>query len=131
MAAIRAPQQVPGNTAPPRFQFSLGWLMIVVSIVCVTLGVWQMLPRGFVGYLFVDPLVLGLIPTVLVSCTIYAKGDIQAFAIGALVPWSSLILVRDGPISIWRLGMWMVFVGGMCGALAVVMRRWLADRDGT
>jgi hypothetical protein len=127
MSASNAPQREAKQVAPPRFQFSLGWLMLVVSIVCLALGLWSILPSGLVGYLFVNPLVLGMVPTVLVICAIYGRGDIQAFAIGTLVPWTSLLLTR--PNSVWGLAMWVVLVGGMCGTLAVVMRRWLLNRD--
>jgi hypothetical protein len=129
MALSNAPQHDVPRNSPPRFQFSLGWLMIAMSVVCVTLGVWVVLPRGIIGYLILDPLILGAVPTVLVTCTIYARGDTQAFAIGALVPWLSLILTRNGPIPVWGLGFWSVFVGGLCGALAVALRRWLQDRS--
>jgi hypothetical protein len=125
MAAIRAQQNAPPRSSPPRFQFSLWWLMIAVSIVCVTLGVWEILPRGFIGYLVLDPLILGLAPTALVTCAVYARGDTRAFAIGALVPLILMIVAREGPLSVWRLGFWMLFVGSMCGALAVALRRWL------
>jgi hypothetical protein len=125
MAAIRAPQNAPQRSTPPRFQFSLWWLMIVVSIVCIALGVWEILPRGVLGYLVVDPLVLGVVPTVLVTCAVYARGDTRTFAIGALVPLVSMILTRDGQLSVWGFGIWTVFVGSMCGALAVAVRRWL------
>jgi hypothetical protein len=128
MATIRATQPSGERSTPPRFQFSLWWLMIVVSIVCVTLGVWEILPRGFIGYLVVDPLIMGLIPTALVTCVIYARGDMRAFSIGALVPLILMIVAREGPLSVWRLGFWMLFVGSMCGALAVALRRWLEFR---
>jgi hypothetical protein len=131
MAAIRAPQQAPQRNAPPRFQFSLWWLMIVVSIACVTLGVWEILPRGIIGYLVVDPFILGLVPTALVTCAIYARGDMRAFAIGALVPLISVVMTRDGQLSVWAIGFWTLFVGSMCGALAVALRRWLEFRGDT
>ena len=127
MAASRAPQKSQ-HTAPPRFQFSLWWLMIVMSIVCVTLGVWEILPRGFIGYLVVDPFLLGVIPTALVTCAVYAEGDTRTFAIGALVPLASVIMTRDGQLSVWHFGFWTVFMGGVCGALAVALRRWLEYR---
>ena len=102
--------------------------MIVVSIVCVNLGVWEILPRGLLGYLVVDPLILGLIPTALVTCAIYARGDTRTFAIGALVPLILLIMTHDGQLSVWHFGFWTLFVGSMCGALAVALRRWLEYR---
>jgi hypothetical protein len=105
--------------------------MIAMSVVCVMLGVWVILPRGIVGYLILNPLILGAVPTILVTCTIYARGDTQAFAIGALVPCLSLVLTHDGPISAWGFGVWSVFVGGLCGVLAVAVRRWLHDHDDT
>jgi hypothetical protein len=129
MAAIRAPKHAPQRDAPPRFQFSLGWLMIVVTVLCIALGAWEILPTRMIGYLVVDPFVLGVVPTVLIVCGIYARGDTRAFAIGALVPLVSLILTRDGEFTILGLAIWMIFVGGLCGALAVALRRWLAYHD--
>jgi hypothetical protein len=129
MSTSNAPQREANQVSRPRFQFSLGWLMLGVSIVCLMLGLWEILPRGLVGYLFVMPLVFGVVPTVLVICTIYARGDIQAFAIGALVPLSSLLLIREIVHTAWGILMWVVVVGGTCGALAVFVRRRLLNRD--
>jgi hypothetical protein len=112
---------------PRRFQFSLGRLMIVVTVACVMLGVWEILPVGFVDNVVISSIVLGVIPTVLITCSIYARGDLQTFAIGALVPWLSVLIARDGPLRIWGLGAWF-FVGGACGLVAVATRRWLDRR---
>jgi hypothetical protein len=115
---------------PPRFQFSLGRLMIVVTIACVMLGVWEILPVGFVDNVVISSIVLGVIPTVLITCSIYARGDLQTFAMGALVPWLSVLITQGGPLRVWGLGAWF-FVGGVCGVVAVATRRWLESRDST
>jgi hypothetical protein len=110
------------------FQFSLGRLMIIVTVACVLLGVWEILPPGFVDNVVIGSIVLGVIPTVLITCSVYARGDVQAFAIGALVPWISVLITRDGPLRVWGLGAW-IFIGGLCGVVAVATRRWIAGRD--
>jgi hypothetical protein len=45
----------------------------------------------------------------------------------------SLIIIRSdrvGPINPWGLAAWSIFVGGLCGAIAVATRRWLEGRVG-
>ena len=71
----------------PRFQFSLAWLLIVVTIVAVAAGLGdrrsaRLRRRSLLLYL----IVCCVVPTPLVICAIFGRGDVQAFAIGALDP---------------------------------------------
>src|SRR5262245_51075960 len=71
-----------------KFQFSLFWLMVVVTVVAVVLGlVGSFGPVfGIVWYATLY-LVRCLILTPMLICAIFGRGHIRAFAVGALVPW--------------------------------------------
>ena len=109
----------------PRFQFSLARLLIAVTVAAVLL----FLAVKFVGYfeIVIASVFWCILPTPLVVFAIYDRGDFQAFAIGALLPWLMLIAL-DFPLptsdflaaSLWLLPMWAI-----CGALAVATRRWI------
>jgi hypothetical protein len=79
---------------------------------------------GFVT--FVASILLCVVPTPFVIVAIYGRGDLQAFAIGALVPWAVLIGLPsravDPGFAIW---VWLLPTCVLCGALAAVTRRWL------
>jgi hypothetical protein len=128
--AMPDPEATPRDKSPRTgpFQFSLGRLMVVVTLICVLLGL-ATLPRGFVDNVVISTIVLGLIPTILITCSIYARGEVQAFSIGALVPWLSILITRDAPARVWGLASWF-FIGGLCGVVAVATRRWLEGRMG-
>jgi hypothetical protein len=98
-------------------------LMITITIACIVLFLWVTF-GGFVS--FVAAILLCVVPTPLVIIAIYARGDLQAFAIGALVPWVVLILLRapvfESNFTIW---IWLLPTCAFCGALASATRRWL------
>jgi hypothetical protein len=109
----------------PRFQFSLAWLMIAISVACVILFLAATF-IDFFGVLFVST-ILWVIPTPLLIIAIFGRGDLQAFAIGALVPWIAHIALRYPAtgtsfvvVSIWLLPNCII-----CGALAAATRRWI------
>jgi hypothetical protein len=113
----------------PRFQFSLRWLLIAVTGICVLLGF---------AYVF-DALVLIVIgmllwcaiPTPLVICLIYGQGDYRAFAIGALMPWVvSWIEAARGSVFSGLEVLLLMVPSLLCGILAVATRRWVARRTG-
>jgi hypothetical protein len=108
----------------PRFQFSLKWLMIALSIACVLL---------FLSVTISDfvPATLEfafccIVPTPIVTLAIYGSGDRQAFAIGALVPWATLILFRS-PVqfAFFTVLFWLLPMSALCGVLAAATRRWI------
>jgi hypothetical protein len=105
----------------PRFQLSLARLMIITALAVVVL----LLVVKFTGFL--TGLLWCLLPTPLVIMVIYGRGDVQAFAIGALVPFASLRMLDAPPFNLWYLGsvLWMLPVGALCGILAVVTRRFV------
>ncbi len=102
-------------------------LMITVTLVAVLLGL-SVLFGGFVGAIFAA-LVWCVLPTPLVICAVYGRRNLQAFAIGGLIPWG-LFVMRIPPLTTFLpMTIWLVALGGVCGTVAVVTRRWL-ERSG-
>jgi hypothetical protein len=101
----------------PRFQFSLAWLLIGVTVVAIALGMASSF-RDFIGSLFFVA-VCCVLPTPFVIAAIFGRGDIQSFAIGALVPWLTLLPWMSS------MAIWLLILPVICGTLAVVTRRWL------
>jgi hypothetical protein len=117
----------------PRFQFSLKWLLIAVAI-CAVLLAFAGVPagQGLVG-LFLSLVVRGVIPTAAVIGAIYGRGELQAFAIGAVVASVPILTAEIGPVLFSQLVVgliWQVFVVVICGSMAVISRRWLERRSG-
>jgi hypothetical protein len=116
------------NFPPTKVQFSLKWLMIVVTAVGVLLA------ASTGGALFAVPLAVFLrciLPTVLLVCAIYSRGDFQAFAVGAFVPFIPVLTNDFGSSSISSLFaalIGQIFFSGICGAVAVAVRRWIVSR---
>jgi hypothetical protein len=101
----------------PRFRFNLTWLAIGVIAAVLLMGVATSF-RDFIGsLLFVS--VCCVLPTPFVIAAIFARGDIQSFAIGALVPWLTLLPWMSS------MAIWLLILPIICGTLAVVTRRWL------
>jgi hypothetical protein len=111
----------------PKFQFSLAWLMIAVTVVALALALAHFV-GDFLG-LMLFAAVCCILPTPLVISAIFARGDIQAFAIGALIPWWTLYtwMSNSGSLAI---AAWLLFLPAICGALAVVTRRWIQRHNG-
>lgn len=112
---------------PLRFQFSLRWLLIVVTVFALLMGISAVLGDGV--RFIIGIVVYVILPTPFVITAIYARGDVRAFAIGALVPWAAMWVdgvPRSTPLSEV---IWFLFVGGLCGAIAVLTRRWIV-REG-
>lgn len=110
----------------PWYQFSMFRLMVVVTLIAILLG----LTATFGGLLelAVVSVVWCLFPTPLIVCAIFGKRDVQAFAVGALVPWTTMTLTRMlASASILTASIWLLAMGGVCGAVAVATRRWLAQ----
>src|SRR5882724_943480 len=79
---------MPTFDLPPRFQFSLRNMLIAVAVLAVLLGLFAV-AGGILTWLLAA-VVIWILPTPLVVSAVYARGDLRAFAIGALVPWVSL-----------------------------------------
>ena len=108
----------------PRFQFSLWWLMVAITIVCVFLFL-SVTVGDFIEVAFASVLWC-IFPTPIVALAIYSRGDLQAFAIGALVPWTTLIIFR-APVSFsfFAASIWLPIMCVICGFVAGVTRRWI------
>jgi hypothetical protein len=104
----------------PRFRFSLAWLLICVTIVAIALGLSVTLGSLVATLLFA--IVSCVLPTPLLICAIFARGDAQAFAIGALIPWWTLSTWLPNASSL-SMAIWLLVMGTTCGAVAVVTRR--------
>ena len=101
----------------PRFQFSLAWLLIAVTVAAVVMGFASSV-RDLIGsLLFVT--VCCVLPTPFVIAAIFGRGDIQSFAIGALVPWLTLLPWVSS------MAIWLLVLPLICGTVAVITRRWL------
>jgi len=124
----------------PRFQFSLAWLLIAVTVVAVLLGVGQWFSPtvlAYVGSLLLSAVLGCILPTPFVVAALFARGDVRAFSIGALVPW----IVNRGvlPMSamygyssslsgwVWIVGIigYMLLTAAVCGVVAVVGYRMI------
>jgi hypothetical protein len=125
--AKTAPLPNPRTALPPavrpRFQFSLFWLMVTVTVVAVVLGLGASLGPVFgvvwyVTYFFVRCVV----PTPLVICAIFGRGHARAFAIGALVPWT-LEFFRAGEQQSLLVLTLTILNSAVCGFVAVATWR--------
>ena len=110
----------------PRFQFSLRWMFVVLTLVAVLLGFAFLGPIA--TYLLWLVVVL-VIPTPLVILTLFDRGPRQTFAIGALLPWFVTVVggFPGGSTSAVRL-LLLLLAYALCGATAVATRIWL-DRQ--
>jgi hypothetical protein len=104
--------------------------MILVTLVAVLLFLATRLGSFIQVILF--SFVACILPTPLVICAIYGRGDVRAFAIGALTPWVvALVLLKEPDMGGTFFEMvWLVVMGGICGVVAVITRRWIwRDQD--
>jgi hypothetical protein len=121
---------MPSFDFPPRFQFSLRGMLIAVAILAVLL--WMSTAVAGLLLWVTWSLIYLLLPTPFVVAAVFTRGDIQAFAIGVLVPWVAS-WGSGGPrggtlLGLIALALWLVVMGGICGIVAVASRRWL-DRN--
>ena len=134
--------RLPPRRKPP-FQFSLGWLLIAVTVVCVLLGIGQMVSASIVEYIggTLYAILIGcVLPTPLIVAALFARGEARVFAIGALVPWLASRGTLPLPVYFVYQNRWpgwvliaastifMVVAAVVCGAVAVAARRWIRRR---
>ncbi len=108
----------------PRYQFSLWWLMVAITVASIllflTVSVSDFLEIAVASILWC------IVPTPIVVFAIYGRGDLQAFAIGALVPWVTLIIFRIPDLmSFFAATLWLLPMCGICGVVAAATRRWI------
>ena len=113
-----------------RWQFSLRWLLVAVTIFAVLLAI------GVYGLLsvLIAFILRGLLPTVAVIGAIYARGDIRAFAIGATIALLPVLVAGTNSMrftDVAALIFSQLLMIGLCGAVAVATRRWLISHGMT
>jgi hypothetical protein len=101
----------------PRIQFSLTGLLVLIVVAFVLMALASSFRDLLSSLFFVT--VCCVLPTPFVVAAIFGRGDIQSFAIGALVPWLTLLPW------ISSMFLWLLLLPPVCGTLAVVTRRWL------
>jgi hypothetical protein len=111
----------------PKYQFSLAWLMIAVTAVALLLGAIHIF-GDFIGAVMFA-VICCILPTPLLICAIFARGNVQAFAIGALVPWLMLLAWMPGRSAV-SIALWLLFLPVLCGIIAALTRRWIQRHDG-
>jgi hypothetical protein len=106
--------------------------MIVITVAAVFLGASTTVLGTGIAFLM-GWIVWYVAPAALLSIAVFTRGDMQAFAMGALIPWI-------GPLARWPVdgrsfgevfGMTfaLLMTGGVCGIVAAVTRRWIVDRN--
>ena len=88
-------------------------MLICVTAIAVALGL-SMVIGSFVATLLFA-IVYCVLPTPLVIFAIFARGDTQAFAIGALIPWWTLQTWMPGAFS-FSSAIWLLAMCTACGA---------------
>jgi hypothetical protein len=106
----------------PRFRFSLAWMLICVTVIAVALGLSITIGSLVATLLFA--VVYCVLPTPLLIFAIFARGDSQAFAIGALIPWWTLQTWMPGASSFSN-AIWLLVMCSVCGTVAAITRRWI------
>ncbi len=118
------------RTSPPsRWQFSLRWLLGAVAFIAVLLGLLSFSAGQLLVGLCLFIMLRGIVPTAALVAAIFARGDLQAFAVGALVPCISVIASGDEPWGRWGPVFGVVLqlaTIALCGGTAVVVRRRIA-----
>jgi hypothetical protein len=96
--------------------------MIVVTVVAILLG----LAVTFQGLtsLILASLIWCVLPTPLVICAIFGRGDVRAFAIGGLIPWFPLLRAA-APAPVLLLPVWLVVMSLICGTIGAATYRWV------
>jgi hypothetical protein len=108
----------------PRFQFSLGKLLLAITVVAIVLFLATHV-ASFIEMVFFT-VTACIIPTPFVIGAIYGRSDVKSFSIGALIPWFAAITVHyPGPLAAILELIWLVATGAICGAVAVMTRRWI------
>lgn len=96
--------------------------MVVLTAVAVVLGL-AVSVNGVLPAIFLS-LVWCVLPTPLLICALFGRGDIRAFAIGGLTPWI-LLVGNQFPVVLFFLPVWVLTMSAVCGAAAVATYRWL------
>lgn len=109
----------------PRFQFSMRWLMLLITVVCIALFALVTFDELF--DLLLTSFIWCILPTPLIVLAIYGKDGVQAFAVGALVPWATVLVLRIPGSVFSALGatIWLLPMSAICGALAFATWRWI------
>jgi hypothetical protein len=111
------------------FRFSLKWLMIALTAACILLFLTVTF-GDFVEVAFFSA-IWCIVPTPLIIFAIYGRGDLQAAAIGALVPYATLMILRVPTAwsSYFNATLWLLPMSALCGVLAAATRRWMQGNE--
>jgi hypothetical protein len=90
--------------------------------IAVLLGLWVTVSSLLATLLFA--VVYCLLPTPLVICAIFARGDAQAVAIGVLIPWWTRSSWLPNSSYIF-MAIWLLTMCAACGVIAAITRRWI------
>jgi FtsH-binding integral membrane protein len=121
---------MPSPGQPPRFQFGLRWMLLLVAAAAIFLTL-TVAAEQFLLRWILTPATIFVIPTVFIIVALHDCGDRRTFAIGALVPTSILIFAGDvGRLSTlvdWLSStIWLLLMAAGCGAVAIATRRTVA-----
>jgi hypothetical protein len=99
-------------------------MMVALTVACVllflTVRFGDLLEFAYVAIMWC------IVPTPVIIFAIYARGNLQAFAIGALVPWVTLMLFRAFEWSSYVMTtVWLLTTSAACGILAVATLHWI------
>ncbi len=103
------------------------WVMVFITVACIFLF-FAVTFGDFIG-LTVASLVWCVLPTPLIIFVVYGRGDLQAFALGALVPWITLIVRTPNSVTLLAATFWLLPLSAICGFTAAMTRRWLLSRQ--
>jgi hypothetical protein len=103
--------------------------MIAITAVAVVLGLGASLGSFFGTLSYLAFLVVScVVPTPLVICTVFARGYLRAFSIGALIPWILVFpweLHRGSLIAL----VLTLILSAVCGFLAAATWRWIGSDE--
>ena len=127
---MAASPQLQIRKTPRRFQFSLARLMIAMTLIALLLGFSSVISGTILLFIWI---ILYTLPACFAACMVYGRGDLQAFALGALVPCIPLLLASPGTAPSFVGGIAMAFAtliaSGICGVVAVATRRWIVANN--
>jgi hypothetical protein len=120
-----------GSYRPP-VQYSLFRLMVGMTLVAILLGLLVTLSGTIIYSLFFSTMAY-IVPAALVACVVYGRGDFQAFAIGAMIPFIGVFIgvTASRPSFAASIGLFvqLIVLASVCGTVTALTRRWIVQQD--